>query len=72
MHAREQAAKEDLPTPGAVDSQSVKTTQFDGLCGYNAAKKINGRERHLVTDAIGLSQKLTVHTASIQERDGLA
>jgi hypothetical protein len=37
-----------------IDSQSVKTTESGGPCGYDAGKKINGRKRHIVTDTLGL------------------
>ena len=37
-----------------IDSQSVKTTESGGTRGYDAAKKINGRKRHVVTDTLGL------------------
>jgi hypothetical protein len=40
--------------------------------GYDAGKKINGHNRHLVTDKIGLPLNLAVREANIQNLHGLA
>jgi transposase len=60
------------PSAGIVDSQSVKgaDTVSTGTRGYDAAKKINGRKRHIVVDTIGLLLVVMVTAASIQDRDG--
>ena len=72
MAAREQAGREASPTAGIVDSQSVRTTESGGPRGYDAGKKVNGRKRHILVDTLGLLLVLVVHTADIQDRDGLA
>ena len=58
------------PTAGCLDSQSVKTTEIEGVRGYDAAKQINGRKRHLLVDTLGLLLLVVVTAASVQERDG--
>jgi putative transposase len=60
------------PTPSAaiIDSQSVKTTERGGPHGYDGAKKLSGRKRHVLVDTLGLVVKAVVHPADLQDRAG--
>ncbi len=56
---REGAGREPSPTAAIVtqkrvpdsDTQSVRTTESGGPRGYDAAKAVNGRKRHIAVDA---------------------
>jgi putative transposase len=67
---RAKAGRNAQPSAGIVDSQSVKTTGVGGVRGYDGAKKVNGRKRHLFVDTQGLVLKVKVHEANITEWNG--
>ncbi|MGF1580380.1 MAG: transposase [Gemmataceae bacterium] len=37
-----------------IDSQSVKVTEPANTRGYDGAKKLTGRKRHILVDTLGL------------------
>ena len=58
------------PTAAILDRQSVKVANHGGVRGYDAGKKIMGRERQILVDTLGLILAVVVHLANIQNRDG--
>lgn len=59
------------PVTLIVDSQSVRGAFTVGRNsrGYDAAKRVNGRKRHITVDTLGLLLMITVTPADIQDRD---
>jgi putative transposase len=66
------AGRNPQPTAAIIDSQSVRAadTVPRKSRGYDAAKKVNGRKRHLAVDTLGLLLAIVVTAASVQDRDG--
>jgi putative transposase len=67
---RAEEGKRSRPTAAILDSQSVKSDAHGGAVGYDAAKRIKGRKRHLLVDTLGLVLGVLVTPASTPEREG--
>src|SRR4051812_15879218 len=52
-------------------SRLLKTTESGGPRGWDAAKRLKGRKRHVAVDTDGLLLGILVHAADIQDADGL-
>ncbi len=65
---RTKGGRDPRPSAGIVDSASVKTTGVGGVRGYDGAKKVSGRKRHLFVDTQGLVPRARVHSAALQDR----
>lgn len=68
MAVRELQGREASPTLGIIDSQTVKVMAPAGPRGYDNAKKINGRKRHILADNLGHLLAVLVTDGAVQDR----
>lgn len=68
--AAPETMREATPSAACVDSQTVKTTEMGGTHGYDGAKKINGRKRHIVVDTLGLLLAVAVTAGNVDDAVG--
>src|SRR5712675_879416 len=68
---RAAAGRDTEPTAAIIDSQSVRAadTVPRASRGWDNAKKVNGRKRHIAVDTAGLLLAVVVTAASTQDRD---
>jgi transposase len=68
---RTAAGRSPQPTAAVIDSQSVRAadTVPRASRGWDNAKKVNGRKRHIAVDTQGLLLAVVITAASVQDRD---
>ena len=71
VQVRAAAGRDAEPTAAVIDSQSVRAadTVPRASRGWDNAKKVNGRKRHIAVDAMGLLLAVVITAASVQDRD---
>jgi transposase len=68
---RRAAGRDTEPTAAVIDSQSVRGAPAvpKATRGWDNAKKVNGRKRHIAVDACGLLLEVLITPAFTQDRD---
>jgi transposase len=69
--ARAAAGRDAEPAAAVIDSQSVRAADSVPKVtrGWDNAKKVNGRKRHIAVDTAGLLLAVVITAASVQDRD---
>lgn len=55
------------PSAAVIDSQSTRTSEAGGPRGFDCAKRVKGRKRHIVTDTGGRLLQALITPANVQD-----
>ena len=66
---RKNAGRNKTPTAAIIDSQTVKTTAYAKKedVGFDSAKKIKGKKRHIAVDVLGMILAIAITSADIAD-----
>ncbi len=67
---RVKKGRQECPSLGLIDSQSVKTASVTAEKGLDGNKKVIGRKRFILTDTMGLMMGVLIAAANTGERAG--
>ena len=68
---RKEMGRNENPSAGIIDSQTVKgTPEFTLELGFDGGKLIQGRKRHTIVDTVGCLLVVVVHAANIYDGRG--
>ena len=70
MIDRARAGRDPEPSAAVIDSQSIKAPAARGTRGFDGAKKIVGRKRHIAVDTDGRLLMVDLTTANIADSTG--
>ena len=63
---RKSLGKNEEPSVGIIDAQSVKSSLVSSESkGFDAGKKIKGIKRHIIVDTVGLILAMVIQSASV-------
>lgn len=66
MKIRKIAGKDEDPSVGIIDAQSVKSNLVSSEDnGFAAGEKIKGIKRHIIVDTLGLFMAVVIQSASV-------
>jgi transposase len=68
---RRRQGRQDEPSAGSGDSQSIKTGTQATEVGFDGGKQVKGRKRHLLVDTLELLIGVVVTAANTDDRVGL-